>query len=580
MDIPQRPGDLVEYLYELSVKPERLFELIGEWDAGIESSDPGSGVRLREGTGFARHVERALGILDELNAFEFGRLDDLLAGLPSAAMVLNDRGAVVAANEPARAAFGLFPGGSIRQMPIAAPDLAGFADRLAAVALANEPRDDVLQLHLAGRARPILMHLRTLATGREQRHALAVGSEHLWQDAAGGVLERVFGLTAAEIALVRQLTAGETVQEVARAGGRSEGTIRVQLHSVLGKTGTHTQGELVRLATMLLQAVSFDAARTRPTRGDGVRAREPRSGHLRLADGRRLAVLQYGDPTGRPVLWLQSQLGFFQPTASGERELLRRRLRIIVPVRAGYGTSDPAPPGRDVLEVAVADLEELLRQACIDRCPVVTTYTDIRVALMLARQAPERVERIVSVATVLPILKIEQFRRLDANSRFYKVMVRYAPRLLPFIVRAWHANIRRSGLHAALRHIYRESPADSRAFADPGIADAVMSAYGLMFAPGTSAQTAFCAEALRFQDRWPAGLGGVACPVTLIHGEQDRIGPWETALDYCAANPAWRHVSFPDEAQLVGFTRWSDVLDEIAGPGSPPPPAAIPAPAP
>lgn len=489
-------------------------------------------------------------------------------------MVLNDRGAVVAANEPARNAFGLYPGGSIRQMPLDAPDLAGFADRLAAVALAAEPCDDILQLSLAGRSRPVLMHLRTLATGREQRHALVVSSEQLWQDAAGGVLERVFGLTAAEIALVRQLSAGDSVQEIARAGGRSEGTIRVQLHSVLGKTGTHTQGELVRLATLLLQAVSFDAARTRPARGDSAAARDRRPGHVRLADGRRLAVLQYGDPAGRPVLWLQSQLGLFQPTVSGERELLRRKLRVVVPIRAGYGPSDPAPPGRDVLELAVDDLEELLGQARIDRCPVVTTYSDIRIALTLARRAPARVERVVAVAAVFPIREPGQFRRLDANSRFYKVMLRYAPRLVPFIVRAWHANIRRSGLHASMRHVFRESPADSRAFADPEIADALMSAYGLIVAPGAPAQAAFCADALRFEERWPADLGNVACPVTLIHGEDDRIGPWETVLDYCATYPSWRPVGFPGEGQLVGFTRWNDLLDAIAPPGSLPKPDA------
>ena len=43
------------------------------------------------------HVERALAILDEVSAFEFGRLDDLLAGIAAPAMVMSERGVVAAA---------------------------------------------------------------------------------------------------------------------------------------------------------------------------------------------------------------------------------------------------------------------------------------------------------------------------------------------------------------------------------------------------------------------------------------------------------------------------------------------------
>ncbi len=571
MRIPRQPGDLVEYLYETSVKPERLFDLIEEWDARIQTSDPEISVRLAGycDAPFVRHVERALEILDELNTFEFGRLDDLLAGITTASMVLTDRGAVVAANEPARTTFGLFPGGSIRRMPLAGPDLDGFADRLAAVALGPEIRDDVVQLDLLGRDRPVLMHLRTLGIGRVQRHALAVSTEHLWQDAAGGVLARVFGLTVAEISLVRQLSFGNTVQEISRTTARSEGTVRSQLHAVLGKTGTRSQGELIRLATMLLQAVAFDPGQVRSTGQGGALSWDRRPKHIRLTDGRRLAVLQYGDPAGRPVLWLQSGIGYFQPTPSGERELIRRGLRVVVPLRAGYATSDPAPPGRDILDVAVSDLAELLEKAGIARCPVVTTTHDIRIALMLAQNVPERVEHIVAIACVFPILNMEQFRRLNTIGRFYTATVRYAPHMLRFILRAWHADTRRRGLHASIRQVYRDTPADARAFADPEIAEATIAAFALTYAAGATAQAAFCAEAVRFHQPWPAGLGAVTSPVTLIHGEQDGNGSYETALDYCAIYPAWRCVGFTDEGELVALARWNDVLDVIEDSGTP-----------
>jgi len=368
------------------------------------------------------------------------------------------------------------------------------------------------------------------------------------------------------------------VQEIARRKGRGEGTVRSQLHSVLGKTGTRTQGELLRLATMLLQAVAFDPGRARPVRHADALARDRRPRHIRLPDGRKLAVLQYGDPAGRPVLWLQSAIGLFQPTASGERELIRRKLRIVVPIRAGYGTSDLAPPGQDILDVAVADFAELLRQAGIGRCPVVALTYDIRIALMLAQRAPEEVERIVGIACMFPILNMQHFRRLHSVARFYRATVRYTPHLLPFIVRAWHADMRRSGLHASVRKVYRQTPTDARAFADPEIAEAMTVAYGLIYPASALAQVAFCAESIRFEEHWPAGLGAVACPVTLIHGEQDGNGSHATALDYCAMYPNWRYLGYPDEGQLVAYTRWNDVLGVIDEGTAVAPPAALPGP--
>ena len=66
-----------------------------------------------------------------------------------------------------------------------------------------------------------------------------------------------------------------------------------------------------------------------------------------------------------------------------------------------------------------------------------------------------------------------------------------------------------------------------------------------------------------FHRDWPANLGQVVCPVTLIHGEQDANAPFETAREYCAMCPNWRFISYPDEGELVAHVRWTDVLDFV-----------------
>lgn len=570
--------DLIDHLYETSVDPERLFDLIRAWDAQIGARDPEIAVEsdTLRGTPFARHLERAQAVLDEVHALEFRKLDDALAGISSAAMVLADTGTVVAANKPARVSLGMHPGGSIRLLSVPASERDDFANRVTAVALGC-PRDDIVQLRPEGRPHPLLVHLRTLGEGTARRHALAVSSEQVWVEGASDVLMRVFALTGAEIALFRRLTEGESVADICRATGRSEGTVRSQLHSVLAKTGARTQLELARLATMLLHAVAFDPGPTRPADQGGLLALDANARHVRLSDGRKLAVLRFGDPAGRPIVWMHSGVGLFYPTRSAEVELRRRNLKVIVPVRAGYGASDPATPDRDPLDVTVSDVAELMGQAGIERCPVVAAWYEITAALMLAGRVPERVTQIVAIGAAFPIWRIEQFRRLEPAGRVFVACARYMPQALPFLVRAARARMLRTGLEAFLQANFRTSAADARAVAEPEIADAVISGFTRLYGDYGRPEDAFCAELVRCQRAWPKGLGDVGCPVTLIQGEQDGAAPHLTALDYRAIYPRWRYIGFPDAGQLVALAHWREVLDVIEDPALELPLPAVPA---
>jgi DNA-binding CsgD family transcriptional regulator/PAS domain-containing protein len=61
-------------------------------------------------------------------------------------------------------------------------------------------------------------------------------------------LQAALGLSSAEAALLQGLTGGKRLSEIAEARQVSVNTLRVQLHHLFRKTGTHRQAELVRLA--------------------------------------------------------------------------------------------------------------------------------------------------------------------------------------------------------------------------------------------------------------------------------------------------------------------------------------------
>jgi DNA-binding CsgD family transcriptional regulator len=65
------------------------------------------------------------------------------------------------------------------------------------------------------------------------------------------LLETVYGLTPAEVRLVRELAAGKTISEIANLTGVSPETPKSQLKSIFQKTGTRRQVDVIRIAGIL-----------------------------------------------------------------------------------------------------------------------------------------------------------------------------------------------------------------------------------------------------------------------------------------------------------------------------------------
>lgn len=66
------------------------------------------------------------------------------------------------------------------------------------------------------------------------------------------LLQALFDLSPAEAAVASSIAAGRTATEIARADGKTVGTVRIQLKSVLAKTGCRRQVDLARLVARLL----------------------------------------------------------------------------------------------------------------------------------------------------------------------------------------------------------------------------------------------------------------------------------------------------------------------------------------
>lgn len=65
------------------------------------------------------------------------------------------------------------------------------------------------------------------------------------------LIQSLFDLTPAELAVARAIAGGQTVGQIALGSGRSVNTVRNQLKSIMGKTGSTRQAELIVLMNQL-----------------------------------------------------------------------------------------------------------------------------------------------------------------------------------------------------------------------------------------------------------------------------------------------------------------------------------------
>jgi DNA-binding CsgD family transcriptional regulator len=89
--------------------------------------------------------------------------------------------------------------------------------------------------------------------------ALVLSTELVWPEGFAQTVQEAFGLTGAEVEIVRGITLGLPVRDIAEARGRIAETVRTQLRSILAKTETHSQSELVRVVLGLMDVALIPA---------------------------------------------------------------------------------------------------------------------------------------------------------------------------------------------------------------------------------------------------------------------------------------------------------------------------------
>lgn len=564
----------ISRVYDVALDPARLETLLDHWEKALGPLRQSVGLNtplLQADPEILAHFDRASAFLDRVAQDHDVARDTheaLLAHLgKTAGLVFGAGGTVVAVNETGAQGLGVQPGDRVEDLALPAEDIEALRDCLLGL-LSGYGRDSaLLRLQSVADGQVLVLRLQRCQTGDGAPAVLAATSLLVWPEGFELLLREAFDLTCAETDIIAALVRGLSLSEIAASRKRALNTVRVQMRAILMKTETHSQVELLRLVLSMMDLADLtervDPGPRQVSRGQGGLEERPYQSITTL-DGRRLDYLILGNPQGRPVLYLPTDYAFLRWPASMEADAAARGMKVIVPVRAGYGYSDPLPERQDYDAALVRDVLSILDHLRVPQCPIVSYGCDSFYAVQLARAETARFSAIVACAGVLPMTRREQIERMDKWYRFIIASARYTPHLLPFMVKAGFALARRIGKRAFMHAIHAQSPADLQVFEQEEVYDALVVGSDAALTESFSAHAAFTRQILGRQNSdWSEDVAQLRgrVHVTFLHGVEDPQVPRATALEFRAQHDWIDFREYLDCGQLVLFAHWRDVLD-------------------
>jgi pimeloyl-ACP methyl ester carboxylesterase len=239
-----------------------------------------------------------------------------------------------------------------------------------------------------------------------------------------------------------------------------------------------------------------------------------------LGDGRRLAYNVYGDPGGRPILYLHGFPGSRLEAGLTNAAAYRLGLRVVAPDRPGMGRSDPLA-GRRITDWP-ADVAQLADALGWERFAILGVSGGSPYALACAAGLGERVSRLAVVAGMGPPDAPQGTRDMRWFGRLELWLARFWPAAAAILFR-WAVRATLADPQSAPGWVDGRLPeADRQTLMRPEIARLFRDSVRESVRQGVADHLA---EMRLLGQPWGFRLDGIATPVRLWHGEADITVP-------------------------------------------------------
>ncbi|HEY7146277.1 MAG TPA: alpha/beta hydrolase [Streptosporangiaceae bacterium] len=281
---------------------------------------------------------------------------------------------------------------------------------------------------------------------------------------------------------------------------------------------------------------------------------------IMLADGRKYAFEEWGDPAGQLMFSLHGTPGGRLGRHPDRTLWPRLGLRVITVDRPGYGQSTPLP-GRQVAHVA-ADVAAVAGHLGADRFAVIGGSGGGPHALAVAALLGDRVRACVPVCSAAPVTEQEVSAMVEVNQDSYRVWEQEGR---PGIARKL----------AALREVILADPAGglaaqladapaadqdwfSRAEVQRNMAEQMTDA----LAPGAEGWIDDSVSMMADQP-WGFDFGAICCPVHFWHSDDDANAPLPALRRVAAQVPGARLTTWHGQGHSAPSRNMEQVLTDL-----------------
>jgi pimeloyl-ACP methyl ester carboxylesterase/DNA-binding CsgD family transcriptional regulator len=374
-------------------------------------------------------------------------------------------------------------------------------------------------------------------------------------------------ITAGEFRLISLLLTGHELRDIATLTGTAYETKRKQLKTVLAKLQVSNQRGIVKTVSLVLlkhlsarmmldEGAGREDALARAEFGDQI---------LRLrytpASGRKLPAWEIGARGGRSILYFHTWTSVLPFTVDEVALLKERGLRWHVVPRHFWPSAVREP---DILmEQLATDITEYVQTYIGGPVTCVANNSGTPWAVMLARQAPEVIDRLVLSGCPFPPSRALQVEKSGSWQHAFLRATRKNPAISRQVLKLFSRfGSTKKLLSTAYARVYDDRPSDLAALRKL-IGEGMMAEWINLFL--SAAPEKFADELAVSRVHWDQLIRSLDCPVDFFHGTDDHMTPIEEVE---AMEEEHDHVSvtaIPDGGHMVAVSHFKDLVDFLAG---------------
>lgn len=373
----------------------------------------------------------------------------------------------------------------------------------------------------------------------------------------------LYGLSTKELEVTQQLVRGLRVKDISEENLVSEHTVRSQVKSVLKKTATTRQAELISLVYNGMSSFTTSIPDSQLVNQSVLLNKtilQPRNYKiLQLVDGRNLAYCEYGDLTGEPVFHCHSIFGSRLELAfDTDRIAKEKSVHLIVLDRPGYGASDPNPKAS--LVNWSKDLVELADHLDIEKFSLTGYVMGGMYALACAHEIPERLKRVASISNGMVPESASDYKEFAPFYRMNLRLAKYMPKAYGLITSILIKGALSNTDSFVKQMSENLEQADKEIMEDKSFRAMFVSSLKEAFVQGGTASSQ---EIIQFMHNWSFKLSDIQIPVDIWHGTGDRHQPLilSTRFTEHVKNTTVNIKQGP--GHYMFFSHWSEIIDKL-----------------